>query len=441
MPRIFEQPTLTDVNVSRISSGIINSVQSNGDGATARRMAEILTGGLSFWFYRYNLRPIPPIAIGVAQSGTYIWSAGVQGTELGTVIQRAMTETVISPFGVVLPTAWDGGRALLRRLDKIGSPIKSPYFLFGHSLGGAVLQVLALLLKAREPAALINIYTMGAPKPGGAQLAQNLLRFYIRAWANDDDPTPLVPPDARLFGSLGRAVPRAWADRSITYAVSAPCGVLDQRGVLKSVRAPDRVLPLAVQETILRSQDPNVEPFRAHSIQEYQIRLGLLQASFPRRGQPAPVVPAAAAQQVVDPRPGARQPPLQQPNIKTPAPTEEQARENALLAKMFDAMLAANFTSPLPEVFMTNMVIPREYLPFISKLSPELYSVTWMNQVVSYFASKSEAKVFSKKLVALLRYTSRSGPFEPVDWASAWSSWIDQAQQANNGFIPPLVVP
>ena len=64
----------------------------------------------------------------------------------------------------------------------------------GHSLGGAVSQVLALLSQALNASSPQENITFGSPKAGVSAFGDALTGTSIVRWMNDDDPVPLVPP-------------------------------------------------------------------------------------------------------------------------------------------------------------------------------------------------------------------------------------------------------
>jgi hypothetical protein len=99
---------------------------------------------------------------------------------------------------------------LERALDGTGRRL----FLAGHSLGGAVAQLVAVRLLRRHPAADCQLYTFGAPRAGDRAFADRLPARHFRV-VNHRDPIPKVPP-FRGFAHGGEPL---WLD---THGAPAP---------------------------------------------------------------------------------------------------------------------------------------------------------------------------------------------------------------------------
>jgi hypothetical protein len=71
-----------------------------------------------------------------------------------------------------------------------------PLLLCGHSLGGAIAQVLAAKIRYAFPNANIQLLTFGSPK-GGDERLQTILRSVTQLHlVNDNDPVPYLPPSS-----------------------------------------------------------------------------------------------------------------------------------------------------------------------------------------------------------------------------------------------------
>lgn len=66
----------------------------------------------------------------------------------------------------------------------------------GHSLGGAVAQIIAGRVKATSRLAGVNVCTFGAPKPTAHAFCAEINSCDTARWMNDNDPVPLIPPSS-----------------------------------------------------------------------------------------------------------------------------------------------------------------------------------------------------------------------------------------------------
>lgn len=80
-------------------------------------------------------------------------------------------------------------------------------WLFGHSLGGALMVTLAAYLRINYPPSRIRVMTFGGPRTGCRQLVDNVHNIDITRWMSDDDPVPLVPPTPQQAPALLLTIP------------------------------------------------------------------------------------------------------------------------------------------------------------------------------------------------------------------------------------------
>lgn len=165
-----------------------------GDLAGGERLAQAISPG------KVNGSPttaylLPTTAVATLDIGyNLVAFAGTQN------VQQVYTE-IYAAF----PTLWFAGSGLVnayfaaaatalypRVID--GSNPALPYVLVGHSLGGALAQLVADIL-IDEGKTVAGVYAVGSPKVGNQTWAQNL-RFPLYQLRATDDPVPSLPPDS-----------------------------------------------------------------------------------------------------------------------------------------------------------------------------------------------------------------------------------------------------
>jgi len=94
-------------------------------------------------------------------------------------------------FGEVHTGFLDTAEELRPRIEKAVRKIKTPIFITGHSLGGALALLASILLKGRERFAAC--YTYGCPRVGNEQFADRLFKVPVYRCVHRADIVPGVP--------------------------------------------------------------------------------------------------------------------------------------------------------------------------------------------------------------------------------------------------------
>jgi len=96
--------------------------------------------------------------------------------------------------------------------------LQTPQYLdlVGYSAGGAVAEALAFELRRLGTTMRIQVFSFGAPRPGGPGIRDSLTRMPIARYMNAADPIPLVPPrfqDApALMAPLPVSIALSWSN-------------------------------------------------------------------------------------------------------------------------------------------------------------------------------------------------------------------------------------
>lgn len=183
-----------------------------GDQLGLQSLLNLCGGGEILYFFFDPDNPIPCIAF--ARQGThyYVWVAGTVnvdqwiGNVAGCLTPRPYADGILvhSFFWLLAQQLLVGGDSHL--------PASAPGIRFtvtGHSLGGAVAQILCIELGNRYGVDNVELLTFGQPKCFTAGLSGgDLWPTYIRVRV-PNDPVPMVPPDQVLSFFLSSLVPSA----------------------------------------------------------------------------------------------------------------------------------------------------------------------------------------------------------------------------------------
>lgn len=183
-----------------------------GDMVAAQSLLNICGGGhILYWFFDPS-HPIPCLAYVQQGNHYYGWLAGTvnPGHWIGNV-QGFLTPKGYSAGVLVHSYFWDLAQQLWlagqSQLPAPGPGVR--WTLVGHSLGGAIAQILAIQLGQMYGPSNVELLTLAQPKAFTSGLdAQSLWDTYVRLRV-PGDPVPMVPPDRGLSWFVSLGLPQA----------------------------------------------------------------------------------------------------------------------------------------------------------------------------------------------------------------------------------------
>jgi hypothetical protein len=224
------------------------------------------TSGYPWWYY--------------GQSGEYTLFLGRHTSTLAqaAAIWRGywppLIGSLVEAKNILVDQATDSILAAIN-LQHFAVPTK--FVAAGHSIGGAIAQMLAYKMKLFNVDINAKMITFGSPKPAGSQLNDVLIPAYSQRWINVDDAVPNIPPrgnDAAILpfaGGIGLNIP--WLLRFVHLPggrwidADGNTGPTDQPAVANTPSLVNFAGWLLDQATATSGP---------HSLQEYQRRLSLL---------------------------------------------------------------------------------------------------------------------------------------------------------------------
>lgn len=161
-----------------------------------------------------------------------------------------------------------------RIVDRTGGVFDEIY-LIGHSLGGAVCQILGARLGATRPDVNVNILTFGMPVAGDDRINDLVENFTYVNYKNNDDPVPGVPPYGADLVSMYSFITGSERHKFQTLVAARHRFVLAPDG--KITELDGSTLPFgtlkAIMELIIAAADLPV--FEEHLLGTYLRRLAL----------------------------------------------------------------------------------------------------------------------------------------------------------------------
>jgi pimeloyl-ACP methyl ester carboxylesterase len=352
----------------------------------------------------------PPFYAVTVNNTFIVGVAGVQNFQQG-FNAYASTLTDVASSGewsasaIVAAQAVTVLEAIRSRLPPVGTNI----VLVGHSYGGAVVEVLALLLyRLGYRPNQTNVIAAGSPRPGLIGI-QRSLGFNGLRYMNQFDPIPYFPPHGDEFLPVDP-----------TYGFFAPgfddyvhpfIGMsMDNTGVITIQPLPKAERNMAASISIVLWAAGDALYSKEHSLPEYVRRLRLAGAVNPEFVQvpPALVFPGQI---------GGRVPSRVLGNLDVPGDH--------------------NFTARSIDVAV---FVPLQYRFKKTRTAAGLWCVTWMGVQVTTGQSQSNANAVAKWGNKWLRNLGTANQIDGTKLSMALGLFLGTAKQGGNGFIPVWVV-
>lgn len=275
-----------------------------------------------------------------------------------------------------------GATELQEALAPFPSHTRGGILIAGHSYGGACAQALGSFIKADQPEKEVRVITFGAPRPGTHHWCQaNQSLQHYRYW-NDDDPIRLISPRRNEAPAAHSVLPPRvgsyWHEHDhIGNAVMVqPEGNVVRRSVPAGEIVLTEVNLVGWASGIMQA------PVMAHSIFEYNRRLGLAVDRGMSLGTDRPGTTIRARRPPADP----------------PTPIPQDVPQVVAQVQAVQAAVIAERTTPLP----------REYAP---QRNGDTWAVYHGNDFVTYAATRARAA----RIARVANEMQRSATLRGVD--------------------------
>lgn len=354
----------------------------------------------------------PPFVLAQQEGTVFVASSGVNTLAHGLALFAAASlEQVPVGSGKANQLVLSAAKRIRDAVVSRYGPAARDFILAGHSYGGAIVEVLWLLLSRANLLSNAKLCTFGAPRPGDAELALALPTLWNRRWMMADDPIPFFPPNWREAPGATALLPPLLLANYQLYAQGPGGTVLFNNGTLRKgqlppSKCPDIALPLI--EWVAGAQWFGGA---AHADQHY---VSALQYAVPAGGQPTPAPPP-------------------------PSPPEVPQKLSFIELKEASATGPAPVPSPVASEVKPMALIPPLYRAKFQKVGAT-WSVIWMEHVVAACHKRTTARTIAKYLNSFLRRQLSAASVSSDDWNKAWLDYFSVCGRADLGFNPPLVI-
>lgn len=281
----------------------------------------------------------------------------------------------------------------------------------GWSLGGACGLVLGAQLARQYPTSSVDVTTFGSPRPGTHLLGEQNLSISTYRWMNEQDPIPRVLPRFTEWAAMAYLIPRSvcrqWSDQS----QGAGGRVVSDGGLVRESVLPGVSTIGTVSNLITWMAGLDAPGTGPHAIQAYQANLQ-----------------AAANISGVYPGLTARPSPVEARGLIPRAPfmAAQQAAAHAI-------RVAQGNQDSVP------VQIPPTRAFTYARLH-QGYAIYFNGNQVAMTSLKRTARAMCRDGNVFLRRLQRMGVVDAVGIATEFTSYIAAAQDASEGFSPPLNV-
>ena len=356
--------------------------------------------------------PFPPFVTTHQGDWSLVASGGVQNAQQGLLLFAASS---LSPVGVgqgqVNYLELQAAQRILSAVMREVEAVPRNWILLGHSYGGAIVQVLAILLKMAGMVSNFRIVTYGSPRAGDLEFTYGLPILNNRRLMCAFDPVPRFPAhfdEAPLTSAvLGIGVVASWQN----YAQGPGGTILFDDGSMRKAELPLARVPDAGLSLVEWLTNSNFFGGAQHSETHYLDALTVAaQTRFAAAEMPAPTI---------------------QPEPIAPLTTIELQEA------------VAHPTTPSPVVRLTGVptvaYIPPAYTPDAQNVGGT-WCVVWMTFVVMRCSKRTTARSIAKYLRSYLRRQQSAASISAADWQNANQQYLQAVGRADLGFKPPLVV-
>lgn len=380
---------------------------------------------------------------------------------------------------------YSDGAAIHSRLIRERVPEGAAIGLYGHSAGGAIVELIAGRMMTRTSRRVINVTTYGAPKPGFSHTC-NEATPYRRRYMVNGDPIPGLPAVARgsVLFELACVGLQSWVVPSYAHGSGGVrLSNVTQAGQVVGVVQENQQdatfagTPVPQWENWLAGRNPGTQE---HSITTYANMLARLLVEQRRSAELRRLQEIAAEMQrgprsertatQDEPRERFLVPELNNgvpsfmprdlvPELVIPSPPIS----NAAAPMVVPGNITEAQTGPrgfTPATVMENRVVfpdgstvaaergrrivaQSKVEPWLQwsviKSSPTAYNVFWADYLIATCTKRSAARTLCRRGNALLRQMGNNGSIAQTAFLGAWAFFLDAAA-AGNGYHPPLNV-
>jgi pimeloyl-ACP methyl ester carboxylesterase len=352
---------------------------------------------------------IPAWAVVAHQQQTLLFSYGASTTSqlisLAASATRPMGQgSVWAAMDVVIQLA----RSVRDHLRLFLDTTKQNWTLIGHSLGGAIMEVLVAVLGDTNERLSASVLTFGSPRVGDARLAALLSGFPVYRVFSDNDPVPLVPP--RLFDAPLAAVNAGFLAAYLWSLYEQPPGGLqiDAQGRVYPWETPT-LAPLIAEPTLTGwLTTAMLSNQSGHSLVEYGRRLSAAYSSGRR-------------------------------SLRDMLGVSGPESDRPLTQEAFDEVSKRKPVSPNTNEGGSSMAyIPPTYRATVLRISTDLWGVFWMAHLIAQNNNRSHCRTMAARLNAFLRKMQDQDMVFQSELTGAINEYLPLATDTANGFKPPL---
>lgn len=423
-------PSREAISLDRHAAQAIGVISNGGSDAALTRALGYVFGRVVH-IIRYPQGPITRASaiVRTNEPGVVVLLAGVNGnTSLNLIRGYVPLSEVQAVGGFNFQAAVEASTRFQPILEEFCAVAPNLY-IYGHSGGGVVAEVLSVLANNRKWATHGRIATFGAPKPGVAGCSgQNGSQDHIR-WVNVDDPVPGIP-----FGRMAAAIapPSRLIVTGDTFnqMAQAPDGTITDASGSGSAIGRGLVRPYeSLSDVEIWAIGPDSGRIHAHRIEEYVRRLERSERTAQVEEQKEAGMPAITTVQQV--RGIARR----------------DGPQNLVMPFMLRGIAAFTSSRVPPGVMAAfggggrgqnmKIFIPAELRPKHQNVGG-IWCVVWLTQIVARFDTASKARSHSRGLYRACRTALASSLYYTGAAAVAWDTFFQAASTAGSGIKPTI---